>query len=190
MFIVLHMGGSHFAYSLRYPQEFEVFSPTLPGYSSFEGQNARNSREFRNAYDNSILYSDFVLAEVIERLMKTDRSAALLYTSDHGQNLYDDEREKFMHGTVDPSRVEAHVPLFVWFSDEYARRHPERPLMASRNRDRPVSVESLFTWLLDLGSVGYKGEDASRSVFSPEFRERRQLVWTVDRKIVAYETLE
>jgi glucan phosphoethanolaminetransferase (alkaline phosphatase superfamily) len=188
-FVVLHLAGSHFAYSLRYPKSFERFTPSLSGYRSIEGQTPRNATEFRNAYDNSILYSDFVLGEVIDRLRARGGVTALLYTSDHGQNLYDDERGKFGHGTVDPSRVEAHVPLFLWLSEAYVREYPIMAKSASENRARSLSTADVFHWLLDMGRVRYQDGDDSRSIFSPRFKERKRLLWTPDRKVVEYDAL-
>ena len=70
--IVLHMMGSHGpAYHKRYPAAFERFKPACK-----ESQFSRCSRaEIVNAYDNTILYSDFVLARLIELLQANDTPA-------------------------------------------------------------------------------------------------------------------
>jgi len=127
---------------------------------------------------------------VIERVRAVEGVSAVVYVSDHGQNLYDDERQKFMHGTVAPSKLEVHIPLFVWLSPGYLQKYPEKGVNAAASRGKRLAAESLFYWLLDLGNIAYAGEDASLSILSGEFVERERLVQTVDRKLVEYERLE
>ncbi len=72
-----------------------------------------------NSYDNSILYTDHVLAEIIELLR--DRKAVLFYTPDHGESL--GEKLFFGHGTpllVAP-REQMQVPIIVWMSERFQK---------------------------------------------------------------------
>ncbi len=95
MLIVLHMMGSHGpAYYKRYPREFSVFKPTC--------QTAQLSdcsdEEINNAYDNSILYTDYFLAKVIALLKGNigDFEASMIYIGDHGESL--GESGLYLHG--------------------------------------------------------------------------------------------
>ena len=42
------------------------------------------------------------------------RPALIVFTSDHGENLFDDERQRFMHAHPDASRWDLEVPLMFW----------------------------------------------------------------------------
>ncbi|HIM75464.1 MAG TPA: phosphoethanolamine transferase, partial [Campylobacterales bacterium] len=72
-FIVLHQIGSHSPYGLRYPKEFNKFK-------------SRGDRYDRGAYKNSILYTDYIVSEIIKKLKtKTDKPTYVFFTSDHGE---------------------------------------------------------------------------------------------------------
>ena len=77
LFIVLHMYGSHFNYKERYPSDMAVFRPDSLTDAKYE-----NREYLLNAYDNTICYTDGLLASLIEMLQRTNASSAMLYTSD------------------------------------------------------------------------------------------------------------
>jgi len=119
--VIFHMIGSHGpAYSERYPPEFEVFKPAC---RSNELQRC-TTQEVVNAYDNSILYTDHVLAKQID-LLQANASrfdSMLLYASDHGESL--GEQGIYLHGlpySFAP-RVQKEVPMLLWASRGYVER--------------------------------------------------------------------
>jgi lipid A ethanolaminephosphotransferase len=84
--IVLHQNGSHGpAYYRRYPDEFRVFTPDCRSDDFGDCTRA----EIVNSYDNTIYYTDWFLAQVIERLEghAAQFDTAMLYVSDHGESL-------------------------------------------------------------------------------------------------------
>ena len=124
VFVVLHQAGSHGPeYFRKYPPEFEVFRPVCMTVD----EDKCTHEELVNAYDNSILYTDFVLSRVIDVLQSLgDVPAVMLYVSDHGESL--GEYGLYLHGT--PSEIapefQTQVPFIVWMSDSFAqRRHLE-----------------------------------------------------------------
>jgi len=112
--VVLHMLGNHGpAYSRRYPAEFRKFEPTC---ESAELTDC-SPQEIVNAYDNAVLYTDHVLAEIVRYLeAQTDRNAGLIYVSDHGESL--GEAGMYLHGL--PWRIapatQREVPMVTWLS--------------------------------------------------------------------------
>ena len=119
VFVVLHEAGSHGPeYFRKYPPEFEVFKPVCATVD----QQKCTHEELVNAYDDSILYTDFVLSRVIESLKALgDVPAVMLYVSDHGESL--GEYGLYLHGTpysIAP-RFQTEVPFLVWMSDSFAR---------------------------------------------------------------------
>lgn len=121
VFVVLHQMGSHGpAYSARYPPAFEKFTPVCKSVEL--GQCSPQS--LLNAYDNTILYTDTVLAEAIALLQRLgDTPSLLLYVSDHGESL--GEHGLYLHGTpwsLAPD-VQKEVPFLLWLSPAFARKH-------------------------------------------------------------------
>ncbi|GAA0360831.1 phosphoethanolamine--lipid A transferase [Bowmanella denitrificans] len=114
--IVLHQMGSHGpAYHKRYPANFEHFVPACKSQELAEC----STQEIINAYDNSILYTDYFLNQVIELLKRNTPKfeTAMLYMSDHGESL--GENGLYLHGMpyfLAP-RSQTHVPFLVWVGE-------------------------------------------------------------------------
>ena len=115
--IVLHTSTSHGpAYATKYPKEFEVFKPVA--YNVEEGE--KDASKLINAYDNSILYTDYLLSNLIDTLRSLKNwKSSMIFISDHGESL--GENNMFMHGIpmkLAP-KVQYEIPLLVWTSDGY-----------------------------------------------------------------------
>ena len=78
-----------------------------------------------NAYDNTIWFTDKFLSELVEMLKKHGGDTAMLYTSDHGEDIFDDDRLLFLHASPVPSYYQIHVPFLVWLSDNYRHNYPD-----------------------------------------------------------------
>lgn len=165
-FFVLHSLGCHFRYALRYPKEFEQFTPVLGKTFSYSMLAEENKQKIVNAYDNAILYTDYFLNALISYADSLNRPAAVLYISDHGESFWDDERKLSLHGSYQVSEPEYHVPLFVWCSEEYTARYPDKVAALNSNRHKPVSSDVVFYSLLDLAGVSAL-VDSTRSLCSP-----------------------
>lgn len=148
-FIVLHCYGSHFNYRERYPRSEAFFQP-----DDATEAKASNRQQLLNAYDNSIRCTDKFLADVIATLKQSGAVSAMLYTADHGENIFDDERRLFLHASPTPSYYELHVPLFAWVSDKYKSAYPQVFPTLMANRKKPVSSSaSMFHSMLGLAGV-------------------------------------
>ena len=115
LFIVLHTSTSHGpTYYKKYPKEFEIFSPVC---TTVEMSKADHN-ELMNAYDNTILYTDYILHSLIEILRDVpERRSCMLFISDHGESL--GENNLYMHGvpmSMAP-KEQVEIPLIVWSSD-------------------------------------------------------------------------
>ena len=115
VFIVIHAYTNHGpAYNTNYPSEFEVFTPVC---STVE-MSKTSQEELFNAYDNSVVYTDYLIHSVIEVLRSVpDRRSCLLFVSDHGESL--GENNLYMHGvpfSMAP-REQIEIPFVVWTSD-------------------------------------------------------------------------
>lgn len=161
LFVVLHSYGSHFNYQERYPRSFAYFKPDSKSEAKPE-----NRRDLLNAYDNTIRYTDYILHGIVERLQKwegvqtkTDGvydqpTSAMLYTSDHGENIFDDGRCLFLHAAPKASDYELHVPFIIWTSDGFSKQYPDILKALGENRSKQVqSSLSAFHTMLGIGGI-------------------------------------
>ncbi len=116
--IVLHQMGSHGpAYFKRYPNDFEKFTPAC---HSPELMSCSNN-EIINAYDNTLLYTDFFLDKAINLLEKeyTNYQTALFYVSDHGESL--GEHGLYLHGLpkILAPKEQINIASILWFSENF-----------------------------------------------------------------------
>ena len=168
LFIVLHTYGSHFNYYERYPQSRAQFKPDY-----ITNVTPKNRSILINAYDNTILQTDLFLNGLIEELQKEDAAAAMLYTSDHGEDIYDDDRNLFLHASPVPSYYQLHVPFVVWTSDEYQQSYPQIPASLKANREKAVaSNATVIHTLLQLGGIRTVYRNDSLSVGSEQYTEK------------------
>jgi len=117
---VLHTMGSHGpAYYKRYPDSFEVFFPAC----QTNQLNECNDEEINNAYDNTIVYTDYVLSKlitVLENNTKVDETV-MFYVSDHGESL--GENGLYLHGMpylIAPDE-QKRVAALMWFNEGFSR---------------------------------------------------------------------
>ena len=113
--IIIHTSTSHGpSYNKRYPSEFEKFTPVC---TTVEMSKA-DKGELINSYDNSILYTDYILDQVIGQLKELPEwRSCMMYISDHGESL--GEGGLYMHGVpiaISP-REQLEIPFIVWTSD-------------------------------------------------------------------------
>ena len=177
LFVVLHSYGSHFNYQERYPRSFAYFKP-----DSRSEAKSENRRDLLNAYDNTIRYTDYILHGIIERLQKwegvqtkTDGvydqpTSAMLYTSDHGENIFDDERCLFLHAAPKASDYELHVPFIIWTSAGFSKQYPDILKALGENRSKQVqSSLSAFHTMLGIGGILTRYRQDEYSVASEKY---------------------
>ena len=164
--VVLHMMGSHGpAYHKRYPAAFERFQPACK-----ESQFSRcELSEIVNSYDNTIAYSDYVLAGLLEMLQArdaTDGPSAMIYVSDHGELL--GEGNLYLHGLpyAFAPNVQKHIPMLLWLSPKYQADTKIDVECLERHRHEPVSHDNLFHSVLGLLDVRTNVYDDKLDVFS------------------------
>lgn len=170
LFVVLHTYGSHFNYHERYPKEFAFYKP-----DKAEGIRASYKKELRNAYDNSIHYTDYVLGEIIDMLAKEDACSTLLYLSDHGEDIFDDSRHRYLHASPIPTYYQLHIPYIIWFSKDYQAAFPDKYEAAVQNSALPVSTNSVFHTVLDLAGVYTIESDSTLAVSNKSFVVRDRM---------------
>ena len=166
LFIVLHMYGSHFNYRDRYSRANARFLPDEPTEAK-----AENRPQLLNAYDNTILHTDRILARLIGMLRTRHCISAVLYTSDHGENIFDDSRHLFLHASPRPSEYDTDVPLLVWTSEQFGRQYPQVVnAMRSNLRKGAESNASVFPTMLSIAGIRAKACADSLSLTNRTYR--------------------
>ena len=178
--IVLHTLGNHWNYSHRYPKEFDKWQPSLFGISNPVYTDLKIKQQLNNSYDNSILYTDWFLSQVIHTLKTANQLTSMMYVSDHGQTLYDGACNLAFHGHN--TQYEFHVPALVWFSDLYKTTFPSKLEQLVRNRRARLTTENMFDSLLDMADIRYDTERPEWSFFDRRWKPHRRYVdsygWT------------
>lgn len=156
-FITLHMTGSHWWYENRYSSEFRKFKPVVDSkhIPSLETQ------EIINSYDNTLVYLDNFINEVIESVDKMNSKSIVMYVSDHGEIL--GENGKWLHAQEDESSK--NPAMIIWYSDSFKDEYPEyvRNLMDYKNKS--ITTDFFFHSVLDFYKVQNFSYDRSKSIF-------------------------
>ncbi|MEQ4922488.1 kdo(2)-lipid A phosphoethanolamine 7''-transferase [Proteus hauseri] len=151
--VILHTKGSHFMYSQRYPESFKKYQPEC-----LNVDDECTKDQLVNAYDNSILYTDYFIKGVLDTLR--DKKAIVFYTSDHGESISDNGG---LHGT--PKEIappeQFKVPFLVWMSDSYLAEPENKKLFdnlkQNQEQQRTFYHHNIFDSML--GCLGYTSTD-------------------------------
>ncbi len=146
--IVLHQIGSHGpAYFKRSRPEFQKFKPTCNS-NAIQGCT---STALINSYDNSIVYTDHVLSELMNTLKTTTNyQTGLWYLSDHGEST--GERGLYLHGSpyaIAPTQ-QTHVPMLMWFSQDWQKHNSAEYNCLVAQKGQKLSQDNLFPSMLSL----------------------------------------
>ena len=162
--IVLHQMGSHGpAYYKRVPAQFKVFKPTCDT-NAIQGC----SREaLLNSYDNTLLYTDYVLDSLIETLKNTTKyQTALWYLSDHGEST--GESGMYLHGApyaIAPTQ-QTHIPMLMWFSTVWQHQAKQQVKCLAQQGRQELSQDNLFPTMLSLLDVKSKVIDPNNDMLA------------------------
>jgi glucan phosphoethanolaminetransferase (alkaline phosphatase superfamily) len=99
--IIIHLMGSHADAGMRYPKTFDNFHS--------------EKEKFKNEYNNSIAYTDYILDNIIKKMEGS--SSIVLYLSDHGQIIEDGA---YRHSLT---KKGFDVPFFIWYSDSVENKY-------------------------------------------------------------------
>ena len=186
IFIVIHTFGSHWRYDLRYPPAFDIFKPSMK--QEFANSSDKSKKNILiNTYDNTIMYSDHILEELIRVLDSATCISTLTYISDHGENLLDDERGYSIHAQA--TKETADIPLFIWSSQKYKNAYPEKITIMKENKNKKISSENMFYSVLDIADLQIKDSIPEKSFASRSFAEAERYMIT-EKGVKPYASLK
>ena len=160
--VVLHQMGSHGpAYHRRTPPALKTFTPEC---TSNALQDCTREA-LVNTYDNSIRYTDHLLARTVTWLRTQTASTALLYVSDHGESL--GENNLYLHGlpyALAPVE-QKHVPMLTWLSPAMQQRTGVQARCLNGQTQQPLTHDNLFHSVLGLMDVSTEAYQPKLDVF-------------------------
>ena len=155
--VVLHTMGSHRLYDLRSPPNFKNFIPTCIQDELYYSMNeCIDQKKLDNSYDNSILYTDYFLSEIIQLLQRSN--SIMIYISDHGESL--GENGIYAHATpldIAP-KEQTHIPLLIWASDKFLSQTKNQALFENMKKNSSKEIDQSYIFHSILDCVGIKSE--------------------------------
>ncbi|MDO8414765.1 MAG: phosphoethanolamine transferase [Agitococcus sp.] len=158
-FLVLHTLGSHIPFERRYPNAFKKWA--VPEAEYPKSQTVAN-------YSNTILYTDYVLEQVMKKMELEKRPALLVYVSDHGETLM-----RGISRSASPAGAAIlHVPLMIWANALWRTAHPDQwALLATQANTQPVTHHlNLAPTLTHLAGLQYEGMPHDLDLLSAQFK--------------------
>lgn len=166
---VLHTMGQHFKYSHRFPNEYEIYKPSLSKNSLLTLGSSNKKEEIINAYDNSLIYTDHLTDSVISIALINSKNPLVVYFSDHGEVLFDSSYQVFGHAYDFLLKQQLNIPVLFW-SKNYDN-------LASRlgpfvnQKDEYVSIDNLMETILWLMGVRYQGLEIDQTWLGNKVRK-------------------
>ena len=151
--LVLHTSTSHGpTYYKKYPPQFNKFTPVCENVEL----GKCTQQELINAYDNTIVYTDFILSSLIGELKSLEQyNSTMFYVSDHGESL--GEKNLYMHGipaSIAP-KEQLEIPFIVWLSDD----------AKTLKNNQVLHQHNVFHSVLDFLGIESPIYDENRSIF-------------------------
>ena len=143
--VIIENGTGHYPYVCE--EKYRTFFPC--GKDMFAPPQGDTREYVVNDYDNCIIALDSFFDKLMNGLH--NRNAVLLYVSDHGQFL--GEGGRYMHGGEPENELLRHVAAFIWFSDEYERRHPELVAEMKSVKDKLLVHGQIYATVLKLCGI-------------------------------------
>ncbi len=165
-FIALHTSGSHWDYSMRYPQSM------VQQADIHLTANAHNEDQIRASYDKSIAYTDWFVAQAIGMLAATNRKAVLIYAADHGENFMSSDHSNG-HGLPQFAEGEVHIPVMFWASPAYRQGEADKWNRLVSNQHSSFTSEGIFHTLAEMAALDFPELDHRRSLVSEHFSPKQ-----------------
>lgn len=164
-FVVLHQRGSHGPrYDLRVPDGQHKWKP----YCDRADHQTCTYTQMKNAYDNTIYYTSFVIADLISELSKiTDEyNPILIYISDHGESL--GEKGVYGHGGdfKDAPDEQKQVPFFVWMPKSTREAFGFNKKCLNEKTKHQQSQDVIFHSLMGLAGIRTDVYDDKLDIFA------------------------
>lgn len=158
--IVIHLMGNHISYWDRYPGEFYHW-PEDPS-------KVRSTEEIMNdEYDNSVLFNDYVLESLMNKLVNYLNADGVIYFSDHGEEV----AERPGHNADQFNFTMVHIPFWIYTSEFYRESNPGIMNLIYSRRNMPFSNDMVYDTLMGLMGLKAAHYDPTSDIFSSAFNK-------------------
>lgn len=164
-FIVVHLLGTHNRYEYRYPDSFAKFDNM-----DIQKDLNQEQKEVYNSYDNAVYYNDFVVSKLINDVKNYNSNAALLYLSDHGEEVYDDMSfKKLGRNESEPTKAMYTVPFMIYENEGY--KNIAQKQLSKSFSNRLYSSSDLIYTFCDLSGIYFDGFNSSKSLINKDYKK-------------------
>ncbi len=177
-FFVLQFLGNHGPY-INYTPAFDKYHPNI----NDEGISPTDSLANVNAYDNTILYTDYLLHQIIQSIDKKDVVSSLMFVPDHGEMITNNGC--FHGGHCKPYRNEYHVPLVIWNNTAWIEHNTSKHHTMRNNINQPINGDNIFYSVCDMANISLPAHEtlsaiSEMSIFSDSLSLRHRLILLVN----------
>ncbi len=164
--ITLHLFGSHTRYADRYPEAKSKFKASdILGFNHKKWVTNQTAKTIAE-YDNTILYTDFVLGEIIKMIKASPEPYVMIYVSDHGENVYDDRN------FIGRDKDYVDVPMYLYMNDKYRALRPEMDGQVNKSLTKKISSSMIINAVMTLSGIRYAMYNPAEDFLNDNFRER------------------
>ncbi len=160
--IFIHLMGSHFNYTDRYPKKYQAVNPEFDILKDNVHPNYIN-------YLKSIHYTDWILSKIFKLVQKDSKASSfILYFSDHGEDA-EPLNSCFCHADTTNNPETLEIPYFLWLSDTYKNENKDYVAFFNTYLNRSYETNMWIHSILDLSRLSHSKIDPSKSIFNKNF---------------------
>lgn len=156
--IVIHLMGSHVSYWDRYPAEFYHWPTDM-------GKERTKEEVMNDEYDNSVLFNDYVLENIMNTATNYLHADGVLYFSDHGEQV----TERPGHNADQFDYTMVHIPFWIYLSNDYQITHKAEVARMWERRNMPFSNDMVYDTLMGMMGLTAAHYDPTADIFSTRF---------------------
>lgn len=174
LFVICQFLGNHSFYT-NYEKDFDIYHP-----NSNDPGIGYTKEALTNAYDNSILYTDYILSSIAQVIDRDNTCSAMMFVSDHGEDIC--EGGGGHGGNCAPVKDEYHVPFIYCWNDNYAIAYPEKIEVALSHKQSKINGDVIFYSACSMADIKIDSIYAQPTydVLSSDFQEYCRLILVPD----------
>ena len=177
--IFVHLMGHHTPYYSRYPEEeYAIYKDVLKKDEFGKAADIKGLHNTINAYDNSVVYNDYVVEKILKALHEKNGITGLIYMSDHS----DDVMEGLGHNSADFTYEMTQIPMLAWFSSEYKKQYSETFKTFNKHRDTLYSNDFFYDTLIGLFHIDTDKYESKFDLSSQNYQLAQDKAYTLHGK--------
>ena len=172
-FDIIHLIGQHFEYESRYPNDEAQFTEN----EYIDRKLNDDEKQIVMHYDNATFYNDMVLDSILS--MFEQEEAIVVFVSDHGEEIYDDEHVKgrlFQKPTYPIAHQEYEVPMWIWCSESYMIAHNEIVEQIKESLDKPFMTDDISQLLYYLAGISCQWYETRNNILSVDYQCKPRII--------------